>query len=104
MSANDLHDLIAKCRKDIELGEAVNQLNVLPTFKSVITTHLFNAQVSLLVSKLASFRKDSVEYAEVVRELDAISYLQTYLHQLTVNSVQAECDLKEAQHYLYNEG
>ena len=100
---NTVFGLIAQHRKEAELGEAVKQLTLLPSFKAVFEDSLFNAQVNSLVARLAYVPKPSADYDAVLSELNAISYLKKYLHELTVKGSEANLHITEAQAYLHNE-
>lgn len=97
----NVNDLVASYQNDIELSKAVNQLEHNSAFKTVVLDNLFNKEVILLVNQLASLNKSTSEYNEVIRKLDAISYLKNYLQQLTEAGNAAERNIREA-HYLLN--
>ncbi len=97
----NVNDLVASYQNDIELSKAVNQLEHNSAFKTVVLDNLFNKEVILLVNQLASLNKSTSEYNEVIRKLDAISYLKNYLQQLTEAGSAAERNIREA-HYLLN--
>lgn len=97
----NVNDLVASYQNDIELSKAVNQLEHNSAFKTVVLDNLFNKEVILLVNQLASLNKSTSEYNEVIRKLDAISYLKNYLQQLTEAGNTAERNIREA-HYLLN--
>lgn len=100
---NTVYGLIAQHRKEAELGEAVKQLTLLPSFKAVFEDNLFNTQVNSLVARLAYVSKPSADYDAVLSELNAISYLKKYLYELTVKGSEANLHIAEAQAYLHNE-
>lgn len=97
----NVNDLVASYQNDIELSKAVNQLEHNSAFKTVVLDNLFNKEVILLVNQLASLNNSTSEYNEVIRKLDAISYLKNYLQQLTETGNTAERNIREA-HYLLN--
>lgn len=100
---NTVYGLIAQHRKEAELGEAVKQLTLLPSFKAVFEDSLFTQQVNTLVARLAYLSKPSAEYDAVLSELNAISYLKKYLHDLNVKGTEANLHITEAQTYLHNQ-
>ena len=102
MTDIDVNSLVAQHRHEVELSDALVQLNITASFKLVFETNLFTQQVHSLVLKLATLSKPSPEYDAVVRELDAISYTQNYLQQLTVKGNDAAQSIREANAFLYN--
>lgn len=102
MTDVDVNSLLVQHRQDVELSDALVQLKLTAPFKLVFETNLFTQQVNSLVLKLATLSKPSPEYDEVVRELDAISYAQNYLQQLTVRGSEAAHSIREAHDFLYN--
>ena len=92
---NTVYGLIAQHRKEAELGEAVKQLTLLPSFKAVFEDNLFTQQVNTLVARLAYLSKPSAEYDVVLSELNAISYLKKYLHDLNVKVLKPICILQK---------
>jgi len=101
--SNTVYSLIAQHREEAQLGEAVEQLKVLPAFHKVFDVNLFTVEVNSLVSKLADLDKTSAEYGAVIDRLNAISYLKKYLHDLTVKGAEANQHIIEAQTYLHEE-
>lgn len=96
----DVNSLINQHRREVELGEAMTQLSLNPAFKLVIENHLFKETVQGLVLQLASISKSTSQYEEVLRELDAISYLQNYLQNTITKGVDASLSIREAQYLL----
>ena len=90
--------LFVKSDKAQELFSELSS-NVNSDYK--IKTREFNKEVILLVNQLASLNNSTSEYNEVIRKLDAISYLKNYLQQLTEAGSAAERNIREA-HYLLN--
>ena len=101
--SNTVYSLLAQHREEAQLGEAVEQLKVLPAFHKVFDVHLFTDEVSSLVYKLAALDKTSTEYSAVIDKLNAISYLKKYLHDLAVKGSEANQHIIEAQSYLHEE-
>lgn len=100
MIDTDVNSLITQHRREVELSDAVKQLYIYPAFKSVFEKNLFKERVNFLVSQLATLSKADDKYGEVVRELDAISYLQNYLQNILTNGAEAVMSIHQAQHYL----
>jgi hypothetical protein len=100
---NTVFSLIAQHKEEAALGEAVMQLTASPMFKQVFEDNLFTKQVNTLVAKLAYLNKSSSSYDAVLAELNAISYLKKYLHDITVRGSEATLHITEAQSYLYSE-
>jgi hypothetical protein len=101
--SNTVYSLLAQHREEAQLGEAVEQLKVLPAFHKVFDVHLFTDEVSSLVYQLAELDKTSTEYSAVIDKLNAISYLKKYLHDLAVKGSEANQHIIEAQSYLHEE-
>jgi|JI10StandDraft_1071094.scaffolds.fasta_scaffold143497_2 hypothetical protein len=101
--SNTVYSLLAQHREEAQLGEAVEQLKVLPAFHKVFDVHLFTDEVSSLVYQLAELDKTSAEYSAVIDKLNAISYLKKYLHDLAVKGSEANQHIIEAQSYLHEE-
>jgi hypothetical protein len=102
MTDIDVNNLLAQHRQEVALSDAIVQLKLTAPFKLIFENNLFTQQVHLLVLKLATLSKPSPEYDEVVRELDAISYAQNYLQQLTVKGTEAAQSIREANVFLSN--
>lgn len=100
MSAKELRAEIQGYKKSIELANMVSQLEVHKGFSELILGNLFKERVTELVRKMSLHAKDSVEFANVVRELDSISYLEGYLNQVKQAGETAEDLLREARHAL----
>lgn len=103
MYSEDLREQIKKDRKTVALSQAAYRLQQTTDFREIISHNLLQVRVNALVSQLASWVKDSPEYAAAVRELDAISYLRHYLVNLESEGAEALASLKEAQLLLDNE-
>jgi hypothetical protein len=101
--SNTVYSLLAQHREEAQLGEAVEQLKVLPAFHKVFDVHLFTDEVSSLVYQLAELDKTSAEYSAVIDKLNAISYLKKFLHDLAVKGSEANQHIIEAQSYLHEE-
>lgn len=101
--SNTVYSLLAQHREEAQLGEAVEQLKVLPAFHKVFDVHLFTDEVSSLVYQLAALDKTSTEYSAVIDKLNAISYLKKFLHDLAVKGSEANQHIIEAQSYLHEE-
>lgn len=101
--SNTVYSLLAQHRDEAILGEAVEQLKILPAFNLVFENNLFTQQVNTLVSKLAYLNKTDAEYGAVINELNAISYLKKYLFDLTVKGSEANLHITEAQAYLHED-
>lgn len=101
--SNTVYSLLAQHREEAQLGEAVEQLKVLPAFHKVFDVHLFTDEVSSLVYQLAALDKTSAEYSAVIDKLNAISYLKKFLHDLAVKGSEANQHIIEAQSYLHEE-
>lgn len=101
--SNTVYSLLAQHREEAQLGEAVEQLKVLPSFHKVFDVNLFTNEVISLVSSLADLDKTSAEYSAVIDKLNAISYLKKYLHDLTVKGAEANQHIIEAQNYLHED-
>ena len=99
---NTVLSLIAQHREEALLGEAVEQLKVLPSFNLVFESNLFTKRVNSLVYKLAYLNKTDEEYDAVINELNAISYLSKYLQDLTLKGSEANLHIAEAQTYLHD--
>ena len=103
MTDIDVNNLLAQHRQEVALSDAIVQLKLTAPFKLVFETNLFTQQVHSLVLKLATLSKPSPEYDAVVRELDAISYTQNYLQQLTVKGNDAAQSIREVNAFSYND-
>lgn len=100
---SDVNNLITQHRKSVELGDSVERLQRSADFKLVIEEHLFKKEVNALVSDLSKLNKMDEQYNEVVRKLDAISFLQNYLHHLIQEGTHASASIREAQYLLQND-
>jgi hypothetical protein len=104
MADIDVNGLIAEHRNEVKLGEAVKILKSNIEFNLVFEQGLFKNRVQSLVLKLNTQNPTTLEYAESVRELDAISYLQNFLNQTLAKGESSENSIREAQAYLHYEG
>ena len=102
MITEELQDEIQRHKKSLELSEMVKQLESNKAFDTVIGTDLFKTRVSALVSQLALVNTDSSDYSNIIRELDSISYLGSYLNSLKQAGETAEDMLREARNALDN--
>ena len=103
MSNDALLKQISEDRKRVDLAQSVNKLNENLDFKKVIQVHLFQDRLNALALHLSVYEKDSTDYNQIVRELDAISYLRNHLVELKELGDEAQAALSEAQSLLDNE-
>lgn len=103
MSNDALLKQISEDRKKVDLAQSVNRLNENLDFKKVIQVYLFQDRLNALALQLSVYEKDSPEYSQIVRELDAISYLRNHLVELKELGDEAQAALSEAQSLIDNE-
>ena len=103
MSNDALLKQISEDRKRVDLAQSVNKLSENLDFKKVIQVHLFQDRLNALALQLSVYVKDSPEYSQIVRELDAISYLRNHLVELKELGDEAQAALSEAQSLIDNE-
>lgn len=103
MSNDALLKQISEDRKKVDLAQSVSRLNENLDFKKVIQVHLFQDRLNALALQLSVYEKDSPDYNQIVRELDAISYLRNHLVELEELGDEAQAALSEAQSLLDNE-
>lgn len=103
MSNDALLKQISEDRKRVDLAQSVNRLNENLDFKKVIQVHLFQDRLNALALQLSVYVKDSPEYSQIIRELDAISYLRNHLVELKELGDEAQAALSEAQSLIDNE-
>lgn len=103
MSANELFEQVREYQRTIELGNTTERLLDSLDFKKVISDGLLKQGITTLALDLANCTKDSLEYVQIVREIDAISYLNVYLNNLIDQGREALPLLREAQELLNNE-
>ena len=100
MSTLELRDQLKQCRRDVDLANFADRLQLNADFKDVIHQNLFIDKSNALVSQMSLFSKESVEYQQILRELDAISYLRNYFIQLEVTGADAQVSIQDAQNTL----
>lgn len=103
MSNDALLKQISEDRKRVDLAQSVSKLNENLDFKKVIQVHLFQDRLNALALQLSVYEKDSPDYNQIVRELDAISYLRNHLVELKELGDEAQAALSEAQSLIDNE-
>ena len=103
MSNDALLKQISEDRKKVDLAQSVNRLNENLDFKKVIQVHLLQDRLNALALQLSVYEKDSTAYSQIVRELDAISYLRNHLVELKELGDEAQAALSEAQSLINNE-
>ena len=79
----------------INLASALKRLYSNPDFVTVFKKYYGECYVLELVSNLAFYDDESVEYKETVKELNVISSFNKFLDTILTNGAMAENDLKE---------
>lgn len=79
----------------INLASALKRLYSNPDFVTVFKKYYGERYVLDLVSNLALYDDESVEYKETVKELNVISSFKKFLDTILTNGAMAENDLKE---------
>ena len=84
-------------------GQTVERLMGNLDFKKIFLEDLFVFQVNELQQNLYKYAPESAEYRQIVRELDAISYVRQHIKKLLDAAVTARNDLREARAEFLND-
>lgn len=79
----------------INLASALKRLYSNPDFVTVFKKCYSESYVLELVSNLALYDNESVEYKEIIKELNVISSFNKFLDTILTNGAMAETDLKD---------
>lgn len=92
-------DEILKTRLDnelkINLANALQRLYSNPDFVLLFKKYYSESYVLELVSNLAMYPNDSVEYLETIKELNVISNFNMFLDKIESQGAMAKIDLNE---------
>lgn len=97
MSLHDaLNQQIKQSKEAIHLANSLARLEVNKEFKDVILTTYLTNHSNELVMQLSNYPKDSEEYQRLIDGLNAISYFNAFLINLTKQGQLAKQDLNAA--------
>lgn len=103
MSSEDVKAQISESRRKVDLAQRTYRLETNSDFIEVIQKNLIHDRTIELTSELSLLNPESFEYKQILRELDAISYLRNYFVQLILTGAEAQDSLQEAQNLLNSE-
>lgn len=95
----EILDQISKCKKQIEIADALERLSHNRDFIR-LRDALLKDESHCLVMKLSQLGLDSQEHAQVVRSMDAISYFNGFLIKVAEDGVTAYADIREARRFI----
>lgn len=80
----------------IQLAECLKRLTANTDFVILFKEYYCNTLVLENVTALANYDKDSLEYQELINELNQISYFQKFMDTILTNGVMAKDNLRES--------
>lgn len=95
ITSKEVHEQLEQNQKDIELAQCLKRLTINQDFVKLIMMYYSNEYVLSLVSNLAKYDKESLEYKETMNELHSISSFKMFLDIIKQNGAMAEHSLKE---------
>lgn len=95
ISTNDINKQREENELQINLAKSLKRLYSNSDFVAVFKSYYSESYVLNLVSNLALYDNDSVEYKETIQELNTISSFNQFLDTILTNGAMAEISLKE---------
>ena len=96
VSVAEVSRQIAVAEDKVKLADAVSRLKTNRDFITVFSNHIFKDKILDLVNEIHMYPSDSVEHTGTVKQLEAISTIQSYLDELIDKGQSAQREISSA--------